>query len=76
MQQENRLLWTIWDQGQSDPEYARMLVQLRTLESQYKTALEQLDFEQQEVIRGFVSQCEAMSWRMLEIACAQLGKGK
>ena len=67
-------VWEIWDAGQHDPEYARMLREIRILEDCYESVLRTLSVEQQDIICDFVSQCEAMSWRMLEFACERLTK--
>ena len=62
--------WKVWDIGQTEPEYAKMLREMAVLEDQYESAVTQLPEDQEEIVRDFVSQCEGMSWRMLEIACA------
>lgn len=62
--------WKIWAVGQSEEQYARMLVQMKEMEARYEAVLQTLSNEQQDVICDFISQCEGMSWRMLEIACA------
>ena len=67
-------VWKIWEAGQRDPEYARMLEEIRILENKYEAVLGTLSTEQQDVICDFLSLCEAMSWRMLEFACDQLTK--
>ena len=67
-------VWPIWEMAQKDPQYAQMLKQLGELEQRYEEVLQTLPTEQQDVICDFVSQCEAMSWRMLEIACEERKK--
>lgn len=62
-------VWATWEKGQSDPEYIRMLAELKGIEARYDQVLGGLPSEQQDAICDFVSQCEAMSWRLLEIAC-------
>ena len=69
VREKNINVWQIWDMAQKDPQYAQMLKQLGELEQRYEEVLQTLPTEQQDVICDFVSQCEAMSWRMLEIAC-------
>ena len=64
-------VWKIWEEGQHDPQYARMLAELCPLEKEYNAVLQTLSVEQQDVICDFVSKCEEMSWRMLEIACTE-----
>ena len=66
--------WEIWEMGQRDPEYASMLEEIRILENRYESVLRTLSMEQQDIVCDFVSQCEGMSWRMLEFACEQLTK--
>lgn len=61
--------WKVWRTGQTEPVYQMMLVRIRELEKQYEEVLETLPQEQDAVIRDYVSQCEEMSTRMLEIAC-------
>lgn len=62
--------WQIWKIGQREEEYRTMLQKMRKLEKRYNAVLQQLPSEQQDIICDFVSGCEGMSWRMLEIACA------
>lgn len=62
--------WKIWNQGQTEPEYEKMLLEIRTLETEYEAALALLPQKQEDAVRDFVAQCENMSWRMLQIACS------
>lgn len=62
-------VWEIWEAGQHDPQYAQMLKEIYLLEKKYDAVLQTLSMEQQDIICDFVSKCEEMSWRMLEIAC-------
>ena len=55
-----------------DPEYQNMLAQMRVIEGRYDAVLRMLDNEQQNAVCDFVSQCEEMSWRMLELACLHM----
>ena len=64
-------VWKTWESGQSDPQYAKMLEELFVLEKKYNAVLQTLSAQQQDVICDFVSKCEEMSWRMLEIACTE-----
>ena len=64
-----RRTWEVWEAGQHDPQYAQMLKELVRLEQKYDAVLQMLPVEQQDIICDFVSKCEEMSWRMLEIAC-------
>ena len=61
--------WMIWEWTQSEPEYVKMLEEIRMLENEYEKALALLPEKQEETVRDFVAQCETMSWRMLQIAC-------
>jgi len=62
--------WKIWKLSQTEPEYHEMLMEIRETEKKYEEALDLLPKEQEATIRDFVSLCEAMSWRMLQIACS------
>jgi len=63
--------WEIWEAGQCDSQYARMLAELCPLEKEYNAVLQTLSAQQQDAICDFVSKCEEMSWRMLELACTE-----
>ena len=56
-----KLVWEIWEAGQKDHQYARMLSELDILEKKYDAVLQSLSVEHQDIICDFVSQCEAMS---------------
>ena len=60
----------IWRLSQTEPEYQKMLAEARSLENEYEDAVTQLPHKQEIAVRDFLSHCEAMSWRMLQIACA------
>lgn len=62
--------WQIWDAGQSESQYFKMVEEMNALEDRYEHVLEKLPEAQGRVIRDFVLQRDAMNWRMLEIACA------
>ena len=53
-----------------DPQYQQMLMELRVAEKKYNELLSTMPMEEQDIIFDFVSLCEGMSWRMLELACA------
>ena len=61
--------YALWDRVQSDPQYAAMLLKLRTSEAKYNTVLSKLSVKDQDIICDYVSLCEEMSWRALEFAC-------
>ena len=52
-----------------DPQYRQMLLDMRAIERKYNAVLSTLSAEEQNAVCDFVSQCEEMSWRMLELAC-------
>ena len=52
-----------------DPQYQQMLMELRVAEKKYNELLSAMPMEEQDIIFDFVSLCEGMSWRMLELAC-------
>lgn len=58
--------------AKGDDEYSDMLKELRILETRYFTVLDSLSVEQQNIICDFVSQCEGMSFRKLELACTYM----
>ena len=64
--------WQIWELSQTETEYRKMLLEIRELEEEYEKAISLLPQKQEDAVRDFVSQCEAMSWRMLQIACARM----
>ena len=53
----------------ADPQYRQMLFEMRAIERKYNDVLSGLSSEEQNAICDFVSQCEEMSWRMLELSC-------
>lgn len=68
----NKTFWEIWDSAQHDLQYSLLLQQLRVLDREYKKALLLLPDEQKETVCEYVALCEAMSERMLEIACERM----
>lgn len=64
--------WEIWELSQAETEYRRMLEEIRVLEKEYESALALLPKNQENAVRDYLSHCEAMSWRMLQIACAMM----
>ena len=53
-----------------DPQYQQMLMELRVAEKKYNELLSAMPMEEQDIIFDFVSLCEGMRWRMLELTCA------
>lgn len=68
----NKTFWEIWDSAQHDLQYSLLLQQLRVLDREYEKALLLLPDEQKETVCEYVALCEAMSERMLEIACERM----
>lgn len=58
--------------AKGDDVYYGMLKECRELEKKYDAVLRTLPEEQRDIVCDFVSQCEGMSWRMLEIACTHM----
>lgn len=58
--------------AKEDEQYSRMLREMAILEERYFSVLSRLSYEQQDIISDFVSQCEGISWRMLELACENI----
>lgn len=57
--------------AKADTQYCRMMLDMRQIEKRYNAVLAKLSWEEQNAICDFVSQCEEISWRMLELACGQ-----
>lgn len=55
-----------------DDQYFALLKEMRRLEKQYNEVLHTLTADQQNIICDFVSLCEEMSWRKLELACTHM----
>ena len=62
-------VWKVWELGKTDLQYRLMLEELREKEKEYGKVLGTLSEEQYDIVCDYVSLCEAMSWRMLEVAC-------
>lgn len=58
--------------AKSDAEYCRMIRQMRERERNYDAILQTLPNDQQDAVCDFVSQCEDMSRRKLELACIHM----
>lgn len=55
--------------AKGDAEYHRMLKEVRQLEKQYDMILQTLSADQQDIVCDYLSLCEEMSERKLELAC-------
>ena len=69
---QHQRLKTLWDISQTESAYKDMLNEMRLLEKRYEEVIEQLDDDSRDTICDYVSLCEAMSWRILEIAAQQM----
>lgn len=69
---QRQRLNTLWGISQTDSEYKDMLLQMRELERKYEDVIEKLDHMDRDIVCDFVSLCEAMSWRILEIASQKM----
>ena len=58
--------------AKGDEEYSRMLRENRELERKHDEVLQTLPTEQRDAVCDFVTQCEEMSWRILELACTYM----
>lgn len=65
-------LQTFWDISQADCQYKEMLEEMRKLEKIYEEAIGKLDEADRDVVCDYVSLCEGMSWRILEIASQKM----
>lgn len=61
--------WAL-DLAAEDSQYQRMLTEIRVAEKKYNELLSAMPMEEQDIIFDFVSLCEGMSWRLLELVCA------
>lgn len=55
--------------AQKDVAYICMLRDMVDMEKKYDAVLRKLSDDDRNAVCDFVSQCEDMSWRMLELAC-------
>lgn len=58
--------------AKGDEQYSQMHQEMYALEKKYDTVLTDISTEQMDIICDFVSQCETMSQRMLELACTYM----
>lgn len=69
---QRQRLQTLWDISQTDSNYKAMLSEMRELEKRYEQVIEKMVDEDRDVVCDFVSLCEEMSWRILEIASQKM----
>lgn len=55
-----------------DIHYQVLMQELREIERKYNLVLHDLDYQQRNVVCDFISQCEEISWYMLELACRHM----
>lgn len=67
-----RKYWKIWDMAQEDPIYRMMLRQLKELDRDFDRVMQNLPDRDRDVVSDFISLCEEMSTRMLEVACESM----
>lgn len=58
--------------AKGDKEYCQMLQEMRELEKQYDAVLRTLPADQQNILCDYLSLCEEMSYRQLELACTYM----
>lgn len=66
---EQRRLERLESIARRDLEYIRMMQDLRPMERAYQDLLVRMTDADRDIICEFVSQCEEISYRMLELAC-------
>lgn len=64
--------WDLWEQVQSDPEYARLRSELEALEPQYEAILSALPERDRAALDRYVTLRENLNRRTLEFACANI----
>lgn len=72
---EQRRLERLESIARRDLEYIRMMQDLRPMELEYNRLLSTMPDTDRTVICEFVSQCEEISYRMLELACRNMRFG-
>ena len=55
--------------AKTDGRYTEMLQECKKLEEKYECVLNEINTEQMDIICDFLTHCEAMSDRLLELAC-------
>lgn len=73
MNQDERLRMDALDAiAKQDPQYQKMMRQMRKIEEAYNTVLRGLNDMERDAVCEFVAQCEEISWYMLELACRNM----
>ena len=63
--------WDLWEQVQSDPEYAWLRSELEAMEQQYEAILASLSEEDRLNLDRYITLRENLNRRMLEFACRE-----
>lgn len=58
--------------AKEDGAYSAMLRENMALERRYEQLLRAMDPKDRDVVCDFLSSCEELSWRMLELACIHM----
>ena len=68
-----QIRWDILNyMAKTDAKYIDMLKRCVELEANYESVIQSLSTEQMDIICDFLMHCEAMSDRMLELACTYM----
>ena len=62
----------LYHMAKTDAQYTKMLYRCAELEAKYESVLQILSTEQKDIICDYLMLCEAMSDRMLELACTYM----
>ena len=62
----------LYQMAKTDAQYTEMLHRCAELEAKYESVLQILSTEQMDIICDYLMLCEAMSDRMLELACTYM----
>lgn len=71
-QAQRERLYTLWDMARTNTQYKEMLVKIRKLEKRCEEVLEKLSTEDRDAVCDFVSLCEEMNGRVLELASQKM----
>ena len=61
--------WDLWEQVQSDPEYARLRSELASMEPRYETILSALPERDRAALDRYITLRESMGRRLIEWVC-------
>ena len=63
--------WDLWEQVQTDPEYAWLRSELEAMEQQYEAILASLSEKDRLTLDRYITLRENLNRRMLEFACME-----